>query len=297
MFDVCVIGHVTKDLNRVNGKDQQLLGGVAYYTAVALSRLGSKTKVITRYSEVDRDINAVFAEENLDLVNRGSDRTTEFENFYSDNMETRTQKVIGKADPFTISDVFDVRAKIFHIGPLLKEDFSLEFVRSLSHMGKISLDIQGFFRNTKNGRVIQEENGQAEILKYVSILKADEFEAKTIVKEKDISVAAMGIAEYGVEEVVITRGSKGSLVCKNNQIFSFPAISPKKIVDVTGAGDTYMAGYLFQRLKSESIVKAAEFAIAIATMKIGNYGPFRGTEEDVNKFIAEHKQKIEMEIG
>ena len=115
-------------------------------------------------------------------------------------------------------------------------------------------------------------------------------EAKAIVRENDISAAAMGIAEYGVEEVVITRGAKGSLVCKDNRIFSFPAIPPRKFVDVTGAGDTFMAGYLFQRLRSEKFEKAAEFAIAIATMKIGNFGPFTGTEEDVNNFIAECKR-------
>ena len=144
--------------------------------------------------------------------------------------------------------------------------------------------------------VIQEGDGRTEILKYVNILKADEFEAKTIVKEKDISVAAMGIAEYGVEEVVITRGGKGSLVCKNNKIISFPAIPPRKIVDVTGAGDTYMAGYLFQRLKSENVVKAAEFAAATATMKLGHHGPFIGTEADVNKFIVEWKQKVKFKM-
>ena len=296
MFDVCVIGHVTKELIRINGKEQRLLGGVAYYTGVALSRLGSKTKVITRFSVVHKDIDAVFVKENIDIVNRGSDRTTEFENIYSAGMETRKQKVKSHADPFTISDVFDVKAKIFHIGPLLSRDFSVEFVRSLSRIGKISLDIQGLMRKIKNGMVIQETDGRAEILKYVSILKADEFEAKAIVKEKDISFAAMSIAEYGVEEVIITRGKKGSLVCKNKKIISFPAIPPKKIVDVTGAGDTYMAGYLFQRLKSENVVKAAEFAVATATMKIGNHGPFIGTEEDVNKFIAEWKQKVKFKM-
>ena len=296
MFDVCVIGHVTKEIIRINGKKRRLLGGVAYYTAIALNRLGLKIKVITRYAEIDRDINDVFTGENLDLVNRGSGRTTEFENIYSDNMETRIQKIKAKADPFIISDVLDVRAKIFHIGPLLREDFSLEFISSLSHIGKISLDIQGFFRKIKDGMVIQEGDGRAEILKYVSILKADEFEAKAIVKEKDISFAAMSIAEYGVEEVIITRGEKGSLVCKDKKIISFPAIPPKKIVDVTGAGDTYMAGYLFQRLKSENVVKAAEFAVATATMKIGNHGPFIGTEEDVNKFIAEWKQKVKFKM-
>ena len=38
----------------------------------------------------------------------------------------------------------------------------------------------------------------------------------------------------------------------------------------TGCGDTYMAGYLYQRLKGAGIQDAGEFAAAMATLKLGS---------------------------
>jgi sugar/nucleoside kinase (ribokinase family) len=53
------------------------------------------------------------------------------------------------------------------------------------------------------------------------------------------------------------------------------------IVDATGCGDTYMGGYLYQRVKGKNIQESGEFAAAIASLKMESPGPFRGTEQDV----------------
>ena len=46
------------------------------------------------------------------------------------------------------------------------------------------------------------------------------------------------------KEIIITRGAKGAISIRNNKIVSCPAKNNLKIVDLTGAGDLFAAGYL-----------------------------------------------------
>ena len=54
-------------------------------------------------------------------------------------------------------------------------------------------------------------------------------------------------------------------------------------VDSTGCGDTFMAGYLYQRLMGADFSTAGSFAAAIAALKMERAGPFDGTLDDVHK--------------
>ena len=92
--------------------------------------------------------------------------------------------------------------------------------------------------------------------------------------------------DYGVKEVVITNGSKGSVIYHDETFYTIPAYQPKKITDATGCGDTYMAGYLYQRVKGSAIQQSGEFAAAMAALKMESSGPFTGSADDVMLFLA-----------
>jgi sugar/nucleoside kinase (ribokinase family) len=88
-----------------------------------------------------------------------------------------------------------------------------------------------------------------------------------------------------VKEVVITLGSRGSVIYTAGVFYEIPAFLPKEVLDTTGCGDTYMAGYLSQRISGKTPQEAGEFASSMAALKIESYGPFTGTAEDVHHFI------------
>jgi sugar/nucleoside kinase (ribokinase family) len=73
----------------------------------------------------------------------------------------------------------------------------------------------------------------------------------------------------------------GSVIYADSIFYNIPAYKPVAVVDATGCGDTYMAGYLYKRIKGGEIQPAGEFAAAMAGLKIETSGPFEGTEEDV----------------
>ena len=99
-------------------------------------------------------------------------------------------------------------------------------------------------------------------------------------------------AEWGVKEVLITLGSLGSIIYAEGTFHKIPAYPPKDIVDATGCGDTYMAGYLYMRKRGASYQEAGCFAAAMCSVKLQSYGPFGGTEEEVHSIIKKENAVI-----
>jgi sugar/nucleoside kinase (ribokinase family) len=177
---------------------------------------------------------------------------------------------------------------------LLAGDMPLELIRSLAAKGKVSLDAQGFLREVRDHKVLPIDWPQKkEALQFIHTLKVNEYEMAVLTGEEDPRKSAKILAAWGVKEVVITLGSMGSIVYHDSTFYEIPAYAPNtSVVDATGCGDTYMAGYLFQRIRQASIQQAGEFAAAMATLKIQGSGPFTGTEAEVHTLLASRKDKV-----
>lgn len=78
----------------------------------------------------------------------------------------------------------------------------------------------------------------------VNILFANEDELRSLFKCEALEPAIKACAEV-VEVVVVTRGEKGSVVGSGGQFIEVPAEPVKAVVDTTGAGDLYAAGFLY----------------------------------------------------
>jgi sugar/nucleoside kinase (ribokinase family) len=218
-----------------------------------------------------------------------SRKTVYFENVYGENQDNRTQRVLAKADSFTVEGLQDVNANIFHLGSLLSDDFSLEVIKYLSGKGTIAVDAQGYLREVRGEKVYAIDwEDKIEALKYIDILKVNEHEMEVLTGYNVPELAALRLAEWGVKEVLITLGSFGSLIYAENKFHHIPAYPPQEVVDATGCGDTYVAGYLYMRNKGASYVDAGCFAAAMSTLKLEHSGPFAGTEEDILNIIKKH---------
>ena len=53
--------------------------------------------------------------------------------------------------------------------------------------------------------------------------------------------------------IIITRGANGSMGIKNDKVFEFPAKENLNIIDLTGAGDLFAAGFLNEYIKKKEI--------------------------------------------
>ena len=152
MFDVCTIGHITKDIVKIKSKEKNMPGGVAYYFSIALKNLGSNVSLITKIAEKDKGLLDDLIKNNISVFYLRSKETTVFENIYAEHIDFRTQNVRCIAEPFSIEDIPDISTQIFHFGPLTKNDIPIEILKHLSKKAKISLDVQRFLRKIERGK-------------------------------------------------------------------------------------------------------------------------------------------------
>ncbi len=285
--DICCIGHITLDKIVTPRMTVHSPGGTAFYFAHAMSSLHADNfLLVTSLAESEMkavdDIRAL----GIEVTVLPSRKSVYFENRYGENQNHRTQRVLAKADPFTPEGVARIKARYYHLGSLLADDFSIDIIKALSEKGIVSVDAQGYLREVRGDKVYPVDwSDKLEALRYIDILKVNEHEAAVLTGATDPRRGAEILAGWGVKEVVLTLGSMGSVILAEGHAYEIPAFTPTDIVDATGCGDTYMAGYLYMRNKGAGYEEAGRFAAAMCTIKLQATGPFRSSAEEVRQLI------------
>jgi sugar/nucleoside kinase (ribokinase family) len=292
MYDICCVGHITLDKVVTTKAVVHMAGGTSFYFSNAIRHMDVSYTLVTALAPGQMQFVSDLRTKGIEVKVLPSAHTVYFENNYTENQDYRTQRVLQKADAFTVEELSNVNARIFHLGPLLADDIPVELIKTLSERGKVSLDVQGYLRKVENKNVHAIDwPAKKEALQYVDILKANESEMEVLTGHTDVRKGARILFDWGVKEVVITLGSKGSIIYSGRGYYDIPAYSPTTtVVDATGCGDTYMAGYLYQRIKGAALQDAGEFAAAMATLKIESSGPFKGTAKDVLNLLTNSKE-------
>jgi len=292
-YDICCVGHITLDKVVTPKNIVYMPGGTSFYFSNAICQMDVGYVLVTALAANEMPSVTSLRDKGIEVKVWPSDFTVFFENIYSDNQDQRTQRVLQQADPFTNEQLLNIESTIFHLGPLLAGDMTTEFIKDLAAKGKVSLDVQGFLRKVENYEVCAIDwTDKKEALPYIHILKANEYEMEVLTGQRDVYQGAKILFDWGVKEVVITLGSNGSLIYCEGVFYTVPAYYPVAVEDATGCGDTYMAGYLYQRTRGTGIQQAGEFAAAMATLKIESSGPFTGTKEDVYALLESNERMI-----
>lgn len=292
-YDICCVGHLTLDKIVTPKETVYMSGGASFYFSNAVSNLDSNYILVAGLAQSEMKAVEALRAKGLTVDVMICDNSHYFENIYGENQDNRTQRVLAKADPFVMEVMGDIHAKYFHVGALMADDFSNDFVKELSKRGRISIDCQGYLREVRGTEVHPVDwTDKLEVLKYVDVLKANEMEMKVLTGTTDVYEAGRMLYSWGVKEVLLTLGSMGSVLYDGTDFIMVPAYEATEVIDATGCGDTYMAGYLYKRAKGASMEDAAKFAAAVATIKIEAFGPFTGTEEDVQKIMDTRTAKL-----
>ena len=87
----------------------------------------------------------------------------------------------------------------------------------------------------------------------------------------DFDAAVKRLPEL-VAEAAITKGAGGSMAVTSGEVVAVPAQQDIKVVDTTGAGDLYAAGYLFGRQRGDGLERSAQLATIAASEVISHIG-------------------------
>ena len=89
--------------------------------------------------------------------------------------------MLAKADPFTLDELKDLDARLFHLGTLLADDFPPSVIEYLATKGRISIDAQGFLREVRGEQVYAVDwADKRRILQLTDILNVNEKEMEVI---------------------------------------------------------------------------------------------------------------------
>ena len=109
------------------------------------------------------------------------------------------------------------------------------------------------------------------IKKHVDILFANEDEIKALYQTDDFASAADQI-RHDVELAALTQGAKGSMILHGNATMAAPSIPVDAVVDTTGAGDLYAAGFLYGFTQGKALDICGSLGAVAASEIISHIG-------------------------
>ena len=286
---LAVIGPICKDTIITKDSTHELMGAPVYYTGMALLALDMDCKNLAAMAAEDvQAAKNAFKGNILPLVKNNSC----IHKLKYTNYNERIYYSLDDGDTITYKDIKEEIRDRTHIilGPLYYHNTPLELFQALKGK-KLIMDNFGMFTYKKEDKAVRKEFAKArEAYKHLDMLFLDETEICTVMEESNRDIAARKALALGIRIVVVTKGSEGSKIYTKEKEYVIPAFPAKEILDTTGAGDSYMAGFIKATTLFTDLQQCGEFAAMVSTMCIERKGPFAGsTHEVTNRLPWEEK--------
>ncbi|MFH1281261.1 MAG: PfkB family carbohydrate kinase [Candidatus Omnitrophota bacterium] len=294
-MSIIVLGTVALDSVKTPfGRRKDLLGGSAVHFSMA-ARLFTKVNLIAIVgNDFPRMHLAFLRSKGLNLgsliVDKG--KTFRWEGEYQGDLNSaltlNTQLgVLGIFKP-RISEEQRQIENIFlaNVDPDIQEHLLAKM-----HSPKlVGLDSMNYWINTKRNKLIK-------LLKRIDIFVVNDQEARALSGESNLIKAAKRLCSLGARMVLIKKGEHGVLFYNKKFIFSLPAYPVEKVIDPTGAGDTFAGGFMgyltkVAKVNSLTIKKALAYGTVAASFNVGDFGLYRTgrlTQADLERRLVKFR--------
>jgi sugar/nucleoside kinase (ribokinase family) len=105
----------------------------------------------------------------------------------------------------------------------------------------------------------------------LDILFANEEEAKSLYETEDFDIVVEHMKAWG-GLAALTRSAKGCVIVKGEEVHAVPAAPVAKVMDTTGAGDLFAAGFLYGVTQGKSLPDCGRLGVMAAGEVISHYG-------------------------
>ncbi|RLI42494.1 hypothetical protein DRO69_10320 [Candidatus Bathyarchaeota archaeon] len=291
--DLMFVGHVSIDqVENPNGCMIQP-GGAALYAAMAARTL---LKNVTLVSAVGKDykftdVLKIFSSKHVRIVGIPS---TRFHIKYNERWEPQYLKAsYGAASRITAASIptkMLSKSSIVHLSPMAPKKIAkiIQKIRMDSPETKIAVNTWINYIGVRRNRVILQD-----LAKNVDFFMLNDTEAKALTQTDSISIA---LRLLEAKMLIVTLGELGAII-KGEEIGTqmIPAlkIPLKKVVDTTGAGDTWCGAFLATYKLTEDIMKSVTIASIISSIKCSGWG----LQKLINLKFKKSDDVIEYVIG
>jgi sugar/nucleoside kinase (ribokinase family) len=268
-----------------SGKRDNVIGGSAVYFCYAASFFTPVRLVGAVGEDAPKELFSVFGEQEVDTsgleVRKGS-KTFRWHGSYVKDLNEAVSiqtdlNILAEAAP-RIPDKFVDSKYVFlaNTHPVLQQEMAC----CLKGPKLIVADTMNLWINTARSDLLKT-------LKMVHGLVLNDAEARLLTEKRNLIDAAREVLKMGPKFVVIKKGEHGSLMCSGNDVFVLPAYPAQKVVDPTGAGDSFaggMMGYLATQgnVSMATLKRALAFGTVVASFTIADFSlsGLKGTTRD-----------------
>jgi len=240
--NLLIVGSVAFDsVETPTGRTDMALGGSASYASLAASYY-ARAQVVGIVGEDFGDQHfEVFEKHNVDTegLEQVTGKTFHWKGRYHENFKDRDTletalNVFETFDPI-IPEVYRKSRFVFlaNIDPVLQS----KVLDQTSAAELVALDTMNFWIET-------QRDALKEVLRRVDILFINDEEAIQLSDQPSVIDAAQRILEWGPKYVVVKRGEYGALLFGPEMCLFVPAVLLSKVIDPTGAGDSFAGGFL-----------------------------------------------------
>lgn len=240
-------------------------GGNAGNIAHNLKMLGEKPIIISAAGEDFDKYKKSLEERKIDIswITRIPEKKTAFVNIITDLDDNQIAAFhAGALADAPVPHTFPKEAEIALVGPesvevMMKRVF-LYKENALPYVFDPAQQLPRF-----SGEDLKES------IEGAKVLIGNDYEIGLIIQKTGLSLDAL---VKKVEIVVMTLGEKGSHIYTRDTIVEVQPIRPKKVIDPTGAGDAYRAGFVSAFLDGKGLEECGKLASWVASKAIEYYG-------------------------
>ena len=256
------------------GRRDGVIGGSAVYFSYAASFFAPVRLVGVVGEDAPKELFNVFDGRDVDTggleVRKGSKTFRWHGSYVKDLNEAESIQtdlnVLAERAP-KIPDNFRDSRYVFlaNTHPVLQQ----EMLCCLKEPRLIVADTMNLWINTARADLVK-------LLGMIHGLVLNDGEVRLLTEKKNLIDAARDVLKLGPKFVVIKKGEHGCLMCSERDTFVLPAFPAQKVIDPTGAGDSFaggMMGYLATQgtFSSATLKRALAYGTVVASYTIADF--------------------------
>lgn len=298
-MSLLTIGTVAFDaLETPYGKTDKIIGGSCTYIALSAAFFQPKVNVV---AVVGDDFPQAYMDTleskgiNLDgLQIKAGEKSFFWAGKYHNNMNSRDTlvtdlNVLADFKPVIPASYQD--CEYLMLGNLTPQ-VQIEAIEGLSKRPKlVVMDTMNFWMDVAMDDLKR-------VLKMVDVLCINDEEARQLSEQYSLRTAAKLIMEMGPKTLIIKKGEHGALMFQDANMFYCPALPLEEVFDPTGAGDTFVGGFIGYLAKTDDISfenmrKAIVYGSAMASFCVEKFGTERLleiTDQDLEGRVNEFRE-------
>ncbi|MFA4889139.1 MAG: PfkB family carbohydrate kinase [Candidatus Omnitrophota bacterium] len=274
-MSLLVLGTVALDTVKTPfGSRQRILGGSAAHFSLS-ARLFTDVHLVAVIGEdfPDRYIKLLKSKGiNLDCLIRQEGKTFHWQGEYKGDLNSAftLNTELGVLACFKPHLAAQQRKIKYVFLANVDPDIQRHLLESLRSPELVGLDSMNYWIHHQRNRLLP-------VLKKVDLFVANDQEARDLSGEDNLIKAAKYLRSLGPRMILIKKGEHGVLFYSGKYLFALPAFPTDKVIDPTGAGDTFAGGFMgylarVKKLDAASIKKAIAYGTIAASFNVEGFG-------------------------